>query len=457
MRLSIFLYLLMTTVGMTYAQVQPNHIVILVLENKAYREIYNDTSAPYLNSLIQNPRTALFTRSFALARPSQPNYIMLFSGSPQGVNSNNTPTNLPFLAPNLGASLLANSYSFAGYSEDLPYTGFTDSAFAYYKRKHNPWVNWQGNAANGIPVSANKPFTEFPTNYTALPTVSFVIPNELHDMHDGTVKMGDTWIQDNMDGYVQWCKNNNSLFVVTFDEDNNSGLDSNHIFTSITGGNIMGGLYDQPVTHYNVLRTIEQLLGLPYLGASADSSAFKNIWLTPLPVNMVDFSATRTGEKVVLKWEVLSDGNVENYAVEKSGNGRLFYPIGEKNGNGQYHSFIDEQPFPGMNHYRIKTHFVDNKTEYSKVVSTKMPGEESLFFFYPNPANSVINIQSRSAENKSIRVSLMDATGRLLKTVESTLSPSTPLRLNIKELAKGVYYLHLVNAGQSTIEKLLIE
>jgi hypothetical protein len=65
------------------------------------------------------------------------------------------------------------------------------------------------------------PWTSFPSssNFAALPTVSWVIPNLLDDMHDGTIAQGDTWLKNNMDAYAQWARTHNSLLIVTWDED----------------------------------------------------------------------------------------------------------------------------------------------------------------------------------------------------------------------------------------------
>jgi hypothetical protein len=67
----------------------------------------------------------------------------------------------------------------------------------------------------------------------------------------------------------------NSL-IITFDEDN--GKESNHIFTLFVGEKVTHGSYDQKIDHYTVLRTIEEMYGLPYAGSSATSSAISNVW-----------------------------------------------------------------------------------------------------------------------------------------------------------------------------------
>src|SRR5205085_3164154 len=104
----------------------------------------------------------------------------------------------PFTTANLGAELLNAGFSFAGYSEDLPYTGYTGATYNAYARKHSPWVNWQGTGNNRIPANDNLPFTNFPADFNQLPAVSFVIPNLNDDMHDGTIVAGDAWLKNNL-------------------------------------------------------------------------------------------------------------------------------------------------------------------------------------------------------------------------------------------------------------------
>jgi hypothetical protein len=280
----------------------PDHVLFVVFENHSYDQVIGSSAAPYINSLVSDSSAALFTQSYGLTHPSQPNYIMLFSGSDQGVKDNNIPNSLPFETPNLGAALLEHGFTFAGYSEDLPSVGFEGKSSGAYARKHNPWVNWQDAKINKVPASCNLPLSYFPSNYDSLPTVSFVIPNQENDMHNGQdpqrISRADTWLKNHLDAYVQWAKSNNSLFIITFDEghgektnnpigtilsflqcDNPSEpKNGNHIPTVFMGEMVQHGMWDQEITHYNVLRTIEEMFDLPYMGASADSSAIDYIW-----------------------------------------------------------------------------------------------------------------------------------------------------------------------------------
>jgi acid phosphatase len=109
-----------------------------------------------------------------------------------------------------------------------------------------------------------------------LPTVSFVIPNLDNDMHDGSIAQGDTWLSNNVSAYANWARANNSLLLITWDEDDNSG--NNQIPTIIVGANVLPGAYAETISHYNVLSTIEQMYGLPKSGNAATAPAIGDIW-----------------------------------------------------------------------------------------------------------------------------------------------------------------------------------
>ncbi|MBO3461294.1 alkaline phosphatase family protein [Aetokthonos hydrillicola Thurmond2011] len=245
-----------------------DHIVIVIEENHGYSQIIGSSSAPYINSLAS--QGALFTNSHGVTHPSQPNYLALFSGSTQGVTNDNCP--LTFSGDNLAHQLVGSTHTFIGYSESMPSVGYTGcSSNSLYYRKHNPWVDFSNVASN-----LNQPFTSFPTNFSSLPTVAIVVPNQQNDMHDGTIQIADTWLKNNINAYAQWAKTNNSLLIVTWDEDN--GTTSNRIPTIFVGAHVKTGQYSESINHYNVLRTIEDSYGLAGLGNAATAASIIDCW-----------------------------------------------------------------------------------------------------------------------------------------------------------------------------------
>ena len=434
------------------AQKQPDHVLVLMLENHSYLEIKDSTKAPYINSLLIDSFAAAFTQSFALTHPSQPNYIMLFSGSNQGVTDDNVPSVLPFKTPNLGSSLLQKGFTFVAYSEDLPSVGYTGATSGSYARKHCPWVNWQGSPTNGIPSNLNQPFNAFPKDFTKLPTLSFVIPNLLDDMHDGTVGAADNWIKNNLSTYVEWCKTNNSLFILTVDEDDKT--DGNQIYSIILGQDVKGGTYAQPITHYNFLRTIEDLYGLPYAGASKDSSDIVGIWKTTLPIQLESISAKRVGNINMIEWKCAAETNGAYFEVQSSPDGRSFTTIGKISvtGNNSKYSFPDSKAQSASTYYRLKMVDKNGSAAYSNVVRVTMA--TNTITISPNPAKSFATINfNQSVSDGKISVTNLNGKTVFEQSFKSNLSA---YELNTQSLVNGLYIVTVKTSTGSYTEKLLI-
>jgi phosphatidylinositol-3-phosphatase len=276
----------------------PDHVVIVVEENHAYSQVIGYPGAPYMNGLATSG--ASFTSFYAHTHPSQPNYIEFFSGANQGVTTNSVPVGIPFTTPNLGGALLAAGRTFVGYSEDQPSVGYQGAVSGHYMRKHNPWANWQFDppGLNQIPSALNKPFftaggasfygdTAAPTDYSTLPHVSIVVPNQLNDMHDGTIDMADDWLELHIKPYADWAMNNNSLLIIAWDEDNSA--ERNHIANILYGPMIVPGQYPQTYTLHNLLRTIGDMYGAAPAGNGAKVRPIVGCFTTDPPIATKSF------------------------------------------------------------------------------------------------------------------------------------------------------------------------
>jgi len=294
-----------------------DHIVIVVEENKTYNEIIYDPNAakqpwplpwpaPYINQL--KAEGANFTQAYGEEHFSQGNYFWLFSGDNQTVSfsdqvpmKDNNPC-FPFTASNLASQLLDKGLTFLGYVDSLP----SDPMLPYvgnYARKHVPWLSF-GNVPDALTVSFSK-FPKDPKGFEKLPCLSFVIPDLEHDMHNGPfpqqIKVGDTWLKDNIGPYYEWAKTHNSLLILTFDENDDKrayqGLTNplvtpdtckvakvdreycldlqNRIITIFAGAHIIPGDYPEGkgITHVNILRTIEAMYRLPKAGKQQPNAA----------------------------------------------------------------------------------------------------------------------------------------------------------------------------------------
>jgi hypothetical protein len=316
-------------------QAQPpqfDHIVVVIEENHSFSDIIGSSAAPNINALaaaganIVNASTdpqGNTSGSHAVRHPSQPNYLEFYSGSNQGTVQDGHPGSTtepfssppPFTTPNLGAALRNAGFSFATYSQTMPSVGFDGDSSGAYQRKHNPVANWMKDTnptANQLPSTVNQPFTTFqdiansPGGFANLPTVSYVVPDQNFDMHDGTIQAADTWLKTNIiDTYLPWATTHNSLLIVTWDEDGDNTA-SNQIATIFAGAKVKPGSYTETnlnsnnphvgsptdpgietptgtaMNHYNVLSTIEDIYGLAHIGGSLNRPPLTDIFTVPI-------------------------------------------------------------------------------------------------------------------------------------------------------------------------------
>ncbi len=252
---------------------KPDHIVLVIEENRGFTQIIGSAECPYMNELAAGG--AILTQSYAIRHPSQPNYLALFSGNVHGVEDDQCPPiGSPYKDENLGSLLKAAGYSFVGYSEDIPEPGYLeckDIKKSGYRRKHNPWSDF-----TNLPLDASQPFSKFPSDFSQLPTVAFVIPNLNHDMHDGTPLKADQWLHKKLGAYADWCVHNNSVLIVTWDEDN--GAEDNRLPTFAFGSGIHQGKVDFKTDHYGMLRTLCGLYGLKAPGHAAEAQPIEGLF-----------------------------------------------------------------------------------------------------------------------------------------------------------------------------------
>jgi hypothetical protein len=247
-----------------------DHVVVIVEENKSARQIVGNRSAPYINELMKNG--ALFVNAHAVTHPSQPNYMALFAGLVDTNRDNCPAAGIPPNAPNLGSELLAAHRTFVGYAESMPSAGFEGCSYGDYARKHAPWVHF-----TNVPRSDSRPLSAL-TSYDALPTVAFIIPNLKNDMHSASIARGDAWLRTKLAPLFSWGWSHHTLFVITWDEGGGFLDLNNSIPTFFFGPMVKPGRYSEPVNHYAVLRTLEDIFRLAPTGKAASAQAITGCW-----------------------------------------------------------------------------------------------------------------------------------------------------------------------------------
>jgi len=180
--------------------------------------------------------------------------------------------------------------------------------------------------------------------------------------------------------------------------------------------------------------------------------------LTPLPVKLIDFTASKQAVNVLLNWSVANENNVLRYEIEVAkGAGALstnsFVKIGEVNVSGnsalEQYSFTDgETSKLGARYYRLKMVDANGSFRYSDIRAVVF-GDAMVWQVYPNPSTGRFNLQYQLNDGETLVAKLYDAKGVLVKEYRSTANgflQKLSVDVSANNYASGLYLLR-VEAG----------
>src|SRR6266568_1656672 len=246
------------------------HIFLIVMENRGYQEIIGRPEAPYVNGLAG--RYASSEAYFAVAHPSLPNYLALLGGDIFGIISDCTDCLVD--APNLADELESQGRTWKSYQEDLPFPCYGGDAFGGYVAKHNPFAYFRSIRDDATRCQNIVPLAQLDADLAAgaPPDFVWITPNLIHDMHDGSVAEGDHWLSGFVPSILAsdaWKQD--GVLVIVWDESDSGGPGGGRVPLLVLSPSGRQG-YRSSVTanHYSLLRSIEDVWGLGYVGHSQD-------------------------------------------------------------------------------------------------------------------------------------------------------------------------------------------
>jgi phosphatidylinositol-3-phosphatase len=255
------------------ATVPPStHVFIVLEENRSYSSVIGNSSMPYVNSLAS--KYGLAQQYYANTHPSIGNYFMLTAGQ---VITNNDSLCSTLTQDNVVRHLLTAGKTFKAYAESLPYAGYTGCGVYPYLKRHNP-LAYFSDVANSSEKYNLVPFTKFATDraHNTLPHYSFIVPNLLHDAHDGTLNQADSWLKTNIAPLIASATfQKDGILIIVFDESTTSDTQhgGGHVAALIIGPKVKPGHKSTTLRqHQNTLKTLMQALGLSSFPSAAGAA-----------------------------------------------------------------------------------------------------------------------------------------------------------------------------------------
>ncbi len=170
--------------------------------------------------------------------------------------------------------------------------------------------------------------------------------------------------------------------------------------------------------------------------------------LPSAPIELASFYLQSNERKqIAINWSTLSEINNDYFIIEKSKDAEQWQSLTRVEGAGNStellnYMYLDENPFPHVNYYRIKQVDLDGTYSYSFIQSLEMPLEKIKAF--PNPSQDDVYIETQNLNIENIH--LFNSEGKdFIDDISINHQGDDQLRINIQNLANGVYFLFINN------------
>lgn len=176
-----------------------------------------------------------------------------------------------------------------------------------------------------------------------------------------------------------------------------------------------------------------------------------------LPISLSDFNAVLKNDKTVyLTWEYGDGTGLQDFEIQKSGNGLSWNTIGTVQSNDGItdetnYSLTDPDPATGANYYRLIVRNKDGENSYSMIREVDFSYAANISFF-PNPAIDNIQFSARYS-GSPISIRLINASGQLL---QSYLIKSSSGSLDVNGYSTGVYFLEVLDNERILTSRAII-
>jgi phosphatidylinositol-3-phosphatase len=250
-----------------------HHVWVFVMENHSLGQILGSRQAPFLNKLARRHRVA--TRFYAPAHPSLPNYLAMISGSTHGCGNDHCQPG--YGGRTIATQLTAHGMQWRGFFEGLPHRGYIGNDRGQYVRHHNPFVYFRSITSKPRQRRHIERLHALRRSLRHPPALSFIVPTNAHNMHDGSIQTGDRWLHRwvTLVRHSRAYRHNGTILIV-WDEGHNDS--SGCCFQSIDGGRVPLFIIarhlprhhrlERPATTYSLLSALQHGFRLPRLGVA---------------------------------------------------------------------------------------------------------------------------------------------------------------------------------------------
>lgn len=179
-----------------------------------------------------------------------------------------------------------------------------------------------------------------------------------------------------------------------------------------------------------------------------------------LPIELIDFYATKNNITNDVVWKVAAEDNIDYYVIEKSNNGVDFFELDRilfnemevNNFSSNTYSIKDNNPFDDITYYRLVTRERNGTLKYYRIISIDESSSEWKSNCYQRDQELILEFKNSIPKNSS--VSLFDLSGKLL--VDESINGSQ-ININTQNFSEGIYFIKISSAYKTENFKIIIQ
>jgi len=199
---------------------------------------------------------------------------------------------------------------------------------------------------------------------------------------------------------------------------------------------------------------------------------------SPLPVELIEFTAASVGSTVEIRWMTTTETNNYGFEIERKANYQLsnyqisqlqnseWEAVGFVRGHGttntpKEYTFSDNVTMAGCYSYRLKQIDRDGNFTYSSAIEVSIAAAPAVFGLeqnYPNPFNPTTVLSYQLSANSMTTLIVYDALGREAAALVNELkAPGIySVQFDGAHLPSGIYFARLSSGGETQSRKILL-
>lgn len=168
---------------------------------------------------------------------------------------------------------------------------------------------------------------------------------------------------------------------------------------------------------------------------------------TPLPIELLSFTATALDESVQLDWQTASETNNDFFTLERSTNAAHWEAFMTMDGAGNSNDLLsyrahDRSPHTGLSYYRLKQTDYDGQYSYSEARSVEIQAHEPpKTQVFPVPTDGLVTVLTNRVGDLD-HVMVFNSQGQnITNSLEFKRDGSTRMTIDFTHLSPGLYFV----------------